>query len=503
MKKYKFEIVLFIINAIYMILELIASRILAPYFGSSNLIWTSVIGIILLSTSVGNYIGGIIADKNEERLNSCVNSILLLTGSFIFAIPIIQNPLIKMICQIIHSIKIGAIVSTIMLFFIPSMLIGMLSPIIIRIKMSKLNEVGKTSGSIYALATLGSIFGTFLGGFYLIPSFGSTQILFVLSIITFLMIFFSYDKEKFEKSLMIIVLIAICFNCIGFYQYYKKNNDNGKKVLNGDKECYVNYDTEYGKVTIYNTEYKNEMIRCLNIDRGNESASFIDENKYNELVFEYTKFYDKAFKAGIDINNALMIGGAGYSYPKYFISKYTDKNMDVVEIDPKITDIAKEYFFLDKLIDEFNLEENKRLNIFSEDGRTFLNNNSKKYDVIFNDSFSGNTPAKTLTTKEAIEKIYNSLNKHGLYLTNVISSIDGKNSKFIKAEVNTLKSVFKNVYVLPCKNLDDFSIVQNNMVVATDDDIVFENSVELDLNNAIFLTDNYCPVDTIIPDIDA
>lgn len=169
MKKYKLEIILFIVNAIYMILELIASRILSPYFGSSNLIWTSVIGIILLSTSVGNYLGGIIADRAKEqkqKLTLDINVILIISGILILFIPVMQKLLISQIISLIKSIKIGAILATIVLFFVPSMFIGMLSPIIIKLKMNTLESVGKISGGIYALATLGSIVGTFLGGFF-------------------------------------------------------------------------------------------------------------------------------------------------------------------------------------------------------------------------------------------------------------------------------------------------------------------------------------------------
>ena len=507
MKKYKLEIILFIVNAIYMILELIASRILSPYFGSSNLIWTSVIGIILLSTSVGNYLGGIIADRAKEqkqKLTLDINVILIISGILILFIPVMQKLLISQIISLIKSIKIGAILATIVLFFVPSMFIGMLSPIIIKLKMNTLESVGKISGGIYALATLGSIVGTFLGGFFLIPNFGSNQILFVLSIVMFLLNFLLYDKsiKKIFVKLVIGIVIGIIIDIICFWQFSKVNAVNGEKVLNGEIGTYVNYDTQYGKVTIYNSNYNESKIRHLNIDRGNESATYLDENKCYELVYEYTKYYDLMFKSSKDIKDTLLIGGAGYSYPKYYISHYTDKKMDVVEIDGDIVNIAKKYFFLDKLIKEYKLEENKRLNLIIQDGRMYLNTNTKKYDAILNDSFSGDTPAKTLTTKEAIQKIHNSLNKDGVYLTNIISSIEGKNSKFIKAEVNTLKQVFKNVYIIPCNDKTNLERIQNNMVVATDSEIDFEDSVKINTENTITLTDNFCPVDTIIPILD-
>ena len=114
-----------------------------------------------------------------------------------------------------------------------------------------------------------------------------------------------------------------------------------------------------------------------------DCENIIQFEKY-ELVFDYTKYYDLMFNSKTEIKNTLMIGGAGYGYPKYFISHFENLNMDVVEIDGQITEIAKEYFYLNDLINEYNLNENKRLKIITEDGRTYLNKNIKKYDAILN-----------------------------------------------------------------------------------------------------------------------
>ena len=153
MKKYRLEFVLFIVDTIYMILELIASRLLSPYFGNSNLVWTSIIGIILLSNSIGNFIGGKIADKDCSKKN--LKFILKISGIVVFLIPFVQESVLAFTSSLISSIKIGAILSAILLFFIPSMLFGFFSPIIIKLKMNDLENAGQTSGKLYAIATLG------------------------------------------------------------------------------------------------------------------------------------------------------------------------------------------------------------------------------------------------------------------------------------------------------------------------------------------------------------
>lgn len=496
MKKIRYDIIIFLVNAICMILELVASRVLSPYFGSSNLVWTAVIGIILLSSSIGNYYGGIIADKKD--VNNKVKIILLFSSIFVLLIPLIQQTVISIIISLTTNIKIGAIIATILLFFIPSLFMGLLTPITLKLKLDNIENAGKISGKFYAIATIGGIFGTFLGGFWLIPKFGSVYILFMLAIV--LAILMLVVDPKLEKEIFFLVIIITIVSSICMYYYTTDNKNNGDFVLSNNIGEQVSYDTEYGRVLIYNGKYKGDLIRVLNIDSGYESATYVDEDKCNELIFEYTKLYDLMFKSNIEIKNTLLIGGAGYSYPKYYISHYEDKNIDVVEIDEKITEIAKQYFYLDKLIKDYNLEENNRLNLITEDGRTYLNQNEKKYDAILNDAFSGNSPAKTLTTVEAVQKIKNSLQENGLYLTNIISSLEGENRKFLNAEVNTLKRVFKNVYIIPCfegeRKLEE---VMNNMVIATDADLEFENAYNFINDNEIILTDDYCPVESLIP----
>lgn len=493
-KNIKYEVLIFIIEAICMTLELVASRVLSPYFGNSNIVWTSVIGIILLSSSIGNYLGGRIADKKENV--KTLKLIIMLASVFILVIPIIQENFLNYIVTIIDEIKIGAIISTIILFFIPSVLLGTIIPIVLKIKLKDLEDVGKTSGKIYAISTLGGIFGTFFSGFVLIPNFGSIQILFVLSILlAIISLFINIKIDKLAIGYTAFILLA---NILLLWFYSSNNNQYAEQVLNGNENVKASFDTQYGRVLVYNTYFNNEPVRMLNIDSGFESATYTDENRINELVFKYTKYYDLMFQSQNDVNDVLLIGGAGYSYPKYYISHYENKKMDVVEIDEDITKIAKKYFYLDKLIQDYDLEKNHRLNLINEDGRTYLNNNTKKYDAILNDAFSGENPAKTLTTLETITNIKKSLNTGGLYLTNIISSLEGEKSKFVKAEVNTLKQVFKNVYVIPCVENISKERKQNIMVISTDQDIDYENVYDLEMSDdEIVLTDDYCPIDNL------
>ena len=499
-KKYKFEILIFVVEAVCMILELVASRVLSPYFGNSQVVWTSVIAIILFSSSIGNYFGGKVAD-NEDRIEK-LRLILLSAAILTLIVPFVSTSLIDTVSSVIHNIKIGAIVATACLFLAPSVFLGMIPPIILKQKLQDLDNAGKTSGKINALSTIGGIVGTILGGFFLVPNFGCLQILFVLSVILTVLALAS-DKTN-NKKVIVFLLFLIAVGISGAIVTFYKNNSMEGRVLSGEENATISYDTEYGRALIRNRELNGELVRRMEIDGGYESATYIDEKLKNELVFEYAKQYDVMFDIKRDVNNVMMIGGAGYSYPKYYISHYLDKNMDVVEIDSKVTELAKKYFYLNDLIKEYDLENNKRLNLINEDGRTFLNSNNKKYDAILNDAFAGEIPAKVLTTKEAVERIKDSLVDDGVYMTNIIAGQTDETTRFIKAEVNTIRQVFKNVYVIPVLNRDETletynkNIYRNNIVVATDQDIKLENTIELHIkSNEMILTDDFCPVEVL------
>lgn len=420
----------------------------------------------------------------------------MIAALLVFIIPLTETSTIQLVTKLTKNIKIGAICTTILLFLLPSVFLGLIPPIILKLKLKDLENAGKTSGKLSAIATIGGILGTITGGFFLIPNFGSVHILYILVIILawIIPLIDLKIKDKFNIAIILITIINILF--INFSMV--KNNYMADAILSGEMNKKTSIDTQYGRVIIYNSKFKGENVRFLNIDSGFESATFTDEDKVNELVFEYTKYYNLMFKSNNDINDVLLIGGAGYSYPKYFISHFENKKMDVVEIDGKITEVAKKYFYLDKLIKDYDLENSKRLNLITEDGRTYLNNNTKKYDAILNDAFSGDSPAKTLTTIETVKNIKKSLNPNGVYLTNIISALEGENTKFLKAEYNTLKEVFKNVYVVPCGEAESPTTIINNMVMATDDDLDIDIKYDFQVSDdEIILTDDYCPVDTL------
>ena len=191
-----------------------------------------------------------------------------------------------------------------------------------------------------------------------------------------------------------------------------------------------------------------------------------------------------------------MIGGEAYQYPEYYISHYKTKALDVVEIDPVSTEIAKKYFFLDDLIRDYRLNATGRLGLITADGRVYLNGTEKTYDAVLNDAFSGETPVATLATAEAAALIRARLNPGGVYMSNVVGALDREKDRFLSSELATLRTVFPYVYVVPAIAGEDGSQYSNYMVIASDGALDVPDALPFSpAEEDIVFTDDYCPVE--------
>ncbi len=486
--KHKYQTLIFFTEAIYMTLELLASRILSPTFGTKLEVWTCIIGIILLSSSLGNYYGGKYADKKIDNL---ISKVILYASLSIAIIPLLSNSLldINIVTYQNEFIKIFlCLITSVLLFFLPGFLIGMLTPIMIKKEVKTMKKVGESSGKIYSAMTIGGLFGTFVSGFFLIPNFGTVELVYILSLIMLLLSFIVNNNKK----RYIIIYIAILAIITGFFTKRLIDEHKDRETLKEyNLKEKLSLDTKYGRVIISYSLRENEKIKNLSVDGGFESAMYLNKNKEYDLVFDYLKKYAYVLTKHKNPAKLLMIGGGAYSFPKY-VAANTKSDIEVVEIDEEITNIAKKHFNLDKTMKKYP----DRIKIYNEDGRVYLNNNKKKYDIIYNDAFSGEVPAKTLTTREAVEKIQKSLKKDGLYVSNIISSIEGKKSKFLKYEVKTMKEYFKNIYIVQANEEVPYNVKQNLIVICSNTEYKFDNEIKkLDIKDAKVITDNYYPIE--------
>lgn len=443
LKKYKLELVVFVCGAMTMVLELVAARVLSPYVGSSNLIWTSIIGIMLVFMSLGYWAGGKIADKKHD-IND-LSQFILISAITTSIIPILETIIVNNLAQVIEQLIIVAIISAIFIFGIPSFMLATASPIAVKLKNEEEKKVGSVSGKISSLSTIGSIFGTFFAGFVLIPNVGVSNIIIGSSILLLMLsILIHPKKDKKYVISMIIVTLVIILLCL-----------TGKNLFKiAHLDVIKDEDSEYSRIWVKDIKVAdNVSYKTLQVDT--ELESYMNEQT-GEMGAKYLGYYDLFEYYNKNAKDALLIGGAAYTYPKHYLKRYDDKKIDVVEIDPKMTQIAEEEFDLDV--------NNPNLGIYHQDGRSYLNYSKNKYDVIMIDAFTGRNVPFELTTYEAMCNAKRMLNEGGIVMTNVISSLEGKDSKFIKHEYATYKKVFDDVKLFMV-NTQDKNQVQNLILI--------------------------------------
>lgn len=478
----------FICGAVVMVFELAGSRVLGPYFGTSIFVWTSLIGVILGSLSFGYYFGGKMADKQPRY--SSLSLVIFLAALSIGATLLIKDTFLTFLQSSVVDIRMMAVIGSSVLFLPASVLLGMVSPYAVKLKLGSLETSGTTVGNLYALSTAGSIFGTFLSGFYLIPHFGTNKLLIILSLTLLLVsVSLSTKRSLIHKAPLFLLMV-------GFASMSNLNSFFLKPGV-------IDVDTAYNRVFIYDHEDKQtgQVAKVMGINGENHSSMFLNSDV---LVNDYTKYYHLAKHFSPHFETTLMLGGAGYSYPKNFLQTYKTATMDVVEIDPMMTALAKIYF---------RFKEDPRLTIYHEDGRVFLNQREKKYDVIFGDAFSSHYSLPyQLTTQETVERKYDLLEEDGVVIINIISAIEGAKGKFLRAEYATYRSIFPQVYLFPVNDMKSGDRVQNVMLVAlkskkevslVDSDPVLDEYLshrwkkDITMDTPI-LTDDFAPVDYYI-----
>lgn len=481
--KYKYEIVVFLSGAMAMGLELVAARVLSPYVGSSNVVWTSIIGIILLSMSLGYWIGGKKADNGADA--NFLSKLLIFAAIATSLIPLLETLIVKQLAGKIENLTVVAILCAMMLFSIPCLILAMISPITVRIIFRKSKEIGSLSGKISSLDTIGSIFGTFFVGFVLIPNIGVRNINLGVSILLFFMALFireDYNRKFLFKYIFVFVISILCIFL-------------GKEVFKlKNPEVKLDVDSMYSRIWVIERAVNGIESKILQVDTAWESFVY---SKSGTLPFSYLYYYDLFDYYNKNADNVLLIGGAAYAYPSRFLRVFEDKKIDVVEIDKKMTELAVQEFRLDI--------NNPRLKVYTQDGRSFLNYSDNKYDAIMIDAFKGKDMPFELTTYEALINAKEMLNESGIVLTNVTCSLEGKNSDFIKYEYATYKKVFDQVKLYAVQTNDVYEIqnlilvgIKGNPKVNTEKFEFYSDLLDTEIKNyqsdKRIVTDDFVPI---------
>lgn len=450
-KFWHLAVLVFICGASVMALEMVSSRILTPVFGSTTYTWGSLIGVVLTGLSLGYFYGGRIADRDPTLFK--FSSIVFSAGLYVVFIPYMA-PLVTGLYSSISQNSMMVLPTTFTLLTIPAFLLGMVSPYSVKLGTTMLSKVGSVTGNLYFLSTTGSIVGTFLAVFVLIPYFEVNQIIFSLG---FSLLFASLlGLGKFPKFLVL---------CIGILIFLPVSIVGG--VIAHSGTLVYEKETPYSHMDVIDSNqmrsmYLNGLLHSkMNVDRP------------EELVVEYTKYFHLGGIMNPDIEKILFVGGGGFSGPKNFLSAYPNVKIDVVEIDPDIIQAAKTYFKID---------DDPRLRIFNEDARVFLANNDSKYDLIILDAYSKYYVPFHLMTLEYFDLVKSRLEPDGVVVSNLIGTMHGDTSNLVRSVYKTMDQVFPTVYAFKTKGSDSMSI-QNIIFVATRSNLAdFEVAIERNPN---------------------
>lgn len=495
-------IITFIASFCTLVIEMVAGRILAPFVGVSIYTWTSIIGVILAGISVGAFIGGKLVDRFPTRKTLG----WLLFASGVMALCII--PLTHLVASYRFPVSLMAriFIITSIIFFVPGCVLGTISPVVVKLALKNLENAGNTIGKIYALSTLGAIIGTFVTGFFLISWIGTRSIIFCMGAVLLLVSIFSGVLFRKKTSLALFVIIAFPSLWAIHSYLYKVPMTSG---------AYYYKESDYYTIKLSKTVSSDTVTRLEAMVLDNLIHSYVNLEKPTHIEYEYERIYADFLKWKFKQNSefkSLTIGGGGYTFPRYIETVYPNSHIDVVEIDPQVTQVVYE---------RLGMPKNTKIRTYNTDGRWYVMNCNNKYDLVFTDAYNDLSIPYHLTTKEFAEQIKRIMNPEAILMSNIIDNF--QKGSFLPSYIKTLREVFgeKNVYLISISphfretristfivlasngNLDmkDFDrFVKGKLGSSATAALVPDDLMNKFVNGrySIVIKDNYAPIDNLI-----
>ena len=445
---------MFLTGACVLIVEVLAVRVFSPYYGNTIFTVSSVITVILLALSVGYYAGGVLADRRPSRERFF--GLILASGVALLLLHVVGTLTLPAVSSAL-SIEVGPLVSAAMMFLLPAVLMGMVSPYAIKLQSLSAPQqgVGSVAGTIFFWSTLGSITGSLLAGFVLIPTVGVDRVLIAVGVLLVVLGFVPLIVlgARSRKALGAGAGGAILALAAGQFA--------AQPVVEAGTIVYRS-DGVYQQITIYEGSYLGRPARFLLLDRSESGAMFLDSTDPSDLVYDYTKYYSLYKVFTPRVQNALVLGGGAYSIPKALLHELPDAVVDVAEIEPSFLDLAKRYF---------GAADSPRLRNYVEDGRRFLQDSDTQYDLIFGDVYySYFSVPPQFTTREFFALARSRLRSEGVFIANMIGDLSRREPSLIMTEIKTFQSVFPNSYFFAVESAERTDQLQNITLVGYNSD---------------------------------
>jgi spermidine synthase len=435
--------------------ELAASRLLGNVFGTANLVWANIIGLILLYLTTGYFIGGRWADRSPSP--KTFYQIVCWAAFTVGLIPIVARPILLWAASGVAALNApvagGSFIATLLLFAVPITLLGCVSPFAIRLSAKNVHGVGSSAGRIYAISTLGSLIGTFLPVLILIPSIGTTRTYLFFSgllVIVALIGLWQADRKRALIYLWMPVVIAL----LAIFSV-------GGPIKAPPNGWELKYETESAYNFIQVIERPSDGTRYLLLNEGQGLHSFYNPtNLVSNGTWDFFlvgAFFNQAPFSPSRVKSLGLVGLAAGTIAKQYTQVFGPIPIDGIEIDPAIVEAGRRYFDMTE----------PNLNVIVEDGRWALAHSPNTYTVIGVDAYRLPYIPPQLTTVEFFSDVRSHLTNDGALVINVGRTTHDR--RLIEAMAATLHVVFPSVHVMDVPN------TFNSIVVATVQPTATEN----------------------------
>ncbi len=439
-----------------MALEMSASRLIGEFFGSPLTIWAILIGMVMIYLTVGYTLGGRLADRRPDPrfLYGLVGWAAFATG----VIPAVSRPMLiwaqEGLSSVTAGLYIGALVGVLALFAVPMILLGCVSPFAIRLAMQDVDKAGRTAGSIYALSTVGSIVGTLVPPFVTIPLWGVSLTFYAFGLLLLLVAVIGARRWPYLVMLALVVALAALF-VTGIWTGLHQSPE--ATTMLHQRESAYNYIQVYQYGDTVNLALNEGLavhsIYSLRYAQTHDPMDLLTYGPWD--TFMIAPFFAPG-QSESSFSSLCLIGSAAGTVPKQYGAVFGDRvHVDGVELDPQIAAVGREYFAMG--------EEEARgiLTVHIQDGRYFITNVDKRYDIVGIDAYRQPYIPFHLTTQEFFQQVRDHLTPNGVTVINV-GHIAG-DTRLVDAIAATMQTVFPSVYVI---DLPGYTVL-NSIVVAT------------------------------------
>lgn len=497
-----------------MVLELVAGRLIARHVGSSLYTWTSVIGIVLSGIAAGNYVGGRLADRFPPK--ETLSAIFLVASANCLLIPLLNNRVggMESLRDLDWQVRIA--LHVFLVFFVPSCLLGMISPVAARMAIVLGERLGRTIGSVYSWGAIGSILGTFLTGYVLIAEMGTTAVLLSVAAVLLVMALL-YGGSSLLPYLWTGVLLAVLTAAWAPFPWARVVGERLGFRERSSESIFFQDESQYSFIRVEDV-IDTPGLRSMTLDYL--VHAYVDLEDPDRLHYDYERIYagvtEEAVRAyhSQGAPRALFLGGGGYVFPRWFLRRFPGGYGEAVEIDPEVTKAA---------FDAFGLEADTPVRIVHMDARNRVDElyeraasgeRVEKFDLVYNDAFNHYSPPFHLTTLEYVRKLRKLMSDNSVFLANTIDIF--RSGRFLGAMINTVERVFPYVYTFCTSpggprdedDRDTFVVAGSTRILPVQDLDYLQYSAALlsprDIailrrrSGGLVLTDDHAPVDNLL-----